>query len=68
MIIIIVLSMYVIAIKVKFNQSNYEVNEHEGPAQPTLVLSKPSPCCLHVLVEVMDHTATGKLCMVDMHV
>ena len=57
-----------IEIKVNFNHSTFEVNEHEGPAQPVLVLSKPSPCCLHVLVEVMGGNATGKLCIADMHV
>ena len=51
-----------------FSHPAYAVNEHEGPAQPMLMLSKPSPCCLHVHVETVDNTATSKLCMVDIHV
>jgi len=48
---------------VSFNQSTYSVVEHEGPVQPILVLSKPSPCCLQLSVKIMNKTATGELCM-----
>lgn len=53
------ISLCIVEIKVNFSQSTYEANEHEGPAQPVLMLSKPSPCCLHVLVKTMNNTATG---------
>jgi len=50
-------------ITVNFNESKYTVNENEGPVQLVLTLSKPSPCCLHILVNVSDMnpiSATGE--------
>jgi len=55
-----------VVITVNFNQLVYTVTEHEGQVQPVLNLSKPSPCCLHVFVKVMNITATGELHIVCM--
>ena len=60
----IVTCMYfIVAITVNINQSIYSVLEHNRTVQPVLVLSKPSPYCIFVRVEVMDLTATGELHM-----
>ena len=48
------------AITVRFNQSMYSVNENEGPAQPTLVLSNPSSTDITVQVTNTDGSATGE--------
>jgi len=45
---------------VRFNQSTYSVNENEGPAQPTLVLSNPSSTAFTVQVTNTDGSATGE--------
>ena len=48
-----------VAITVKFNQSTYTVNEHQGPVQPILTLSRASPCCITIRAILKDITATG---------
>ena len=50
-----------VAIKVNFSKKNFTVNESDGVAIPVLTLSKPSPCCLNLYVEVESRTASGKL-------
>ena len=50
-----------VAIAVSFSQTIFPVNERDGVIAPVLTLSKPSPCCLHLHVEVEDITATSKL-------
>jgi len=45
---------------VRFNQSTYSVNENEGPAQPTLILSNPSSTTFTVQVANTDGSATGE--------
>ena len=53
-----------IAINVTFNNPSYTVEEWEGSVQLTLLLDKPSPCCIHMLVKFTDRTALGELCVV----
>ena len=49
-----------IAPTVNFNQSTYNVDEDDGPAQPVLVLSNPSSTDIIVSVFSTDGSATGK--------
>ena len=42
-----------------FEQSTYSVDENDGPAQPVLVLSKPSSITFNVIVTNTDGSATG---------
>jgi len=49
-----------IAITVRFNQSTYSVNENEGPAQPTLILSNSSSTDFTLQVTITDGSATGE--------
>jgi len=48
---------HLIGINVRFNQITYDVNEDEGPARPTLVLSNPSSTDLTVQVRDFQGTA-----------
>ena len=45
-----------------FNQSMYNVDEDNGPAQLVLVLSNPSSSDITVQVITEDGSATGKYC------
>ena len=45
----------------KFNQSAYNVDEDDGPAQPVLVLSNPSSTDITISVFSTDGSATGKI-------
>ena len=60
-----------IAIKVSFNDSTYTVKEDDGALQISMLLSKPSPCCLNVFVEFTNELiadkATGELCIIHIH-
>ena len=49
-----------IAPTVYFNQSTYNVDEDDGPAQPVLVLSNPSSTDITISVFSTDGSATGK--------
>ena len=51
------------AIDMSFSQTIFTVNERDGVVAPVLALSKPSPCCLHLYVEVEDITTSSKLCV-----
>ena len=42
-----------------FSEEEFTFNEADGIATPVLTLSKPSPCCLNLYVEVEDVTAFG---------
>ena len=53
---------YVLATTVMFNQSMYNVEEDDGPAQLILVLSNPSSSDITVQVITEDGSATGKYC------
>ena len=53
---------YVLATTVMFNQSMYNVDEDDGPAQLILVLSNPSSSDITVQVITEDGSATGKYC------
>ena len=44
----------------KFNQSTYNIDEDDGPAQPVLVLSNPSSTDITISVFSTDGSATGK--------
>ncbi|XP_065900323.1 adhesion G-protein coupled receptor V1-like [Dysidea avara] len=44
---------------IKFNQSTYNVDEDDGPAQPVLVLSNPSSTDITISVFSTDGSATG---------
>ena len=46
---------------VKFSQSMYHINEHDGPAKFTLVLDTPSSFNITLQVRSIDGSATGKL-------
>ena len=54
-----------IAITVRFDKSSYRVDENVSTFSPELKLSRPSPCCATVyieLIELMSSTAaTGEL-------
>ena len=43
-----------------FERTSITVDEHVGTISPVLKLNKPSPCCLSVLVELKERTATGE--------
>ena len=45
---------------VTINQSTYNVDEDDGPAQPVLVLSNPSSTDITISVFSTDGSATGK--------
>ena len=45
---------------VKFSQSMYHINEHNGPAKFMLVLDNPSSFNITVQVRSIDGSATGK--------
>ena len=45
-----------------FNQSMYNVDEDNGPAQLVLVLSNPSSSDITVQVVTEDGSATGEYC------
>ena len=47
-------------ITITFNQSMYNVNEDDGPAQPVLVLSNPSSTDITVQVRDTENTATSE--------
>ena len=51
--------MYV-APTIDFNQSTYNVDEDDGPAQPVLVLSNPSSTDITISLFSTDGSATGK--------
>ena len=53
-------------ISLSFNLSNYNVNEDTETLSPVLTLDKPSPCCITVLAELTDVSATGEHCDVNM--
>ena len=44
----------------KFNQSLYSINEDEGPAKLTIILSNPLSVGFNVEVFSTDGSATGK--------
>ena len=50
-----------LAIIASFDQKEYRVHEHVGGIKPKMVLSKPSPCCLTILAELISVTAEGEL-------
>ena len=52
-----------IEIKVNFDDPSYNIKENDGVVEISLSLDKPSPCCLHVLVEFVNGTAVGELCV-----
>ena len=62
------MSFWFVAIDVSFSQTTFTFNERDGVAAPVLTLSKPSPCCFHLRVEVEDITATRKLYLYVMYV
>ena len=43
-----------------FDKTSITVDEDIGTISPVLKLDKPSPCCITVLVELKDQTATGE--------
>ena len=45
---------------VRFSQSMYRINEHDGSAKFTLILNNPSSFNITVQVLSMDGSATGK--------
>ena len=49
-----------VAPTIDFNQSKYNVDEDDGPAQPVLVLSNPSSTDITISVFSTDGSATGK--------
>ena len=51
---------FIIAPTINFNQSTYNVDEDDGPAQPVLVLSNPSSTDINISVFSTDGSATGK--------
>ena len=57
------MSFLFVDIGVSFSQTKFTFNERDGVAAPVLTLSKPSPCCFHLYVEVEDITTTSKLCI-----
>ena len=50
-----------IEINVNFDDPSYNIKESDGVVEISLSLDKPSPCCLHVLVEFVNGTAIGEL-------
>ena len=57
-----------VVISVSFSKTTFHINERDGVVAPVLTLSKPSPCCLHLYVEVEDVNATSKLYLYVMYV
>ena len=55
------MSFLVVAIGVSFSQTTFTVNERDGNVTVELTLSRPTPCCVHLYVEVEDINATSKL-------
>ena len=47
-----------------FNQTTYSVDEDDGPAQPTLVLSNPPLTNITVEVTSGGGSATGEYCSI----
>ena len=58
--VIVAFSHFIIVPTVNFNQSTYNADEDDGPAQPVLVLSNPSSTDITVNVFSTDGSATGK--------
>ena len=48
----------------RFGQTTYNVDEDDGPAQPTLVLSGPSATAITVEVTSGGGSATGEYCSI----
>ena len=48
----------------RFGQTTYSVDEDDGPAQPTLVLSGPSATAITVEVTSGGGSATGEYCSI----
>ena len=53
-----------LALTVSFGQTTYSVDEDDGPAQPTLVLSGPSATAITVEVTSGGGSATGEYCSI----
>ena len=53
-----------LAITVMFVETTYSVDEDDGPAQPTLVLSNPSSTNVTIQVTSGGGSATGEYCSV----
>ena len=53
-----------LAITVMFVETTYSVDEDDGPAQPTLVLSNPSSTNVTIQVNSDGRSATGKYCSI----
>ena len=51
-------------VTVMFSKPVYCVNKTAGPAQPTLVLSKPSTTVITVKVTSDGRSATGEYCSI----
>ena len=47
-----------------FGQTTYSVDEDDGPAQPTLVLSNPSATVITINVTNIDGSTTGEYCSI----
>lgn len=47
-------------IYIRFDKTSYTVDEDVGSISPLLKLDRPSPCCISVLVELTERTATGE--------
>ena len=45
---------------VAFSRPMYRINEHDGPVNPELVLSKPLSFNISVQVRSIDESASGK--------
>ena len=56
--------MYLAVIYMYYDKTSITVDEDVGSISPLLKLDKASPCCLTVLVELLDQTATGKFSVV----
>ena len=48
----------------RFDEPIYVVDEDEGPARPTIILSNPSATDITVQVTNTDGTATGEYCSI----
>ena len=57
-----------VAVSVSFSQTTFTINEHDGVVTVNLTLSKPTPCCLRLYVEIENITATSKLCMATTYI
>ena len=47
-----------------FGETTYSVDEDDGPAQPTLVLSNPSSTNVTIQVNSSGGSATGEYCSI----